>query len=197
MSPRIKRIRKVLDLPAIKGFKPYGLESNNRKKESVTILYEEYEAMRLCDFDMYNHHNASIIMNVSRPTFTRIYASARKKVAKAFVEGRQIVIDGGKVYFDSDWYHCLACSCYFNNPFKEIPVTDCPLCGSNNIMDYEYDSNSDKAANIECEDTCICQECGYSPDQTKSGFCIDEVCPNCHLVLKRKGSSQCIDFKKT
>jgi predicted DNA-binding protein (UPF0251 family) len=84
MSPRIKRIRKVLDLPAIKGFKPYGLESNNRKKESVTLLYEEYEAMRLCDFDMYNHHNASIIMNVSRPTFTRIYASARKKVAKAF-----------------------------------------------------------------------------------------------------------------
>ena len=72
----------------------------------INLLYEEYEALRLCDYSMENHNRASEIMEVSRPTFTRIYASARQKLASAFVEGRQIVIEGGKVYFDSDWHIC-------------------------------------------------------------------------------------------
>ncbi len=101
--------------------------------EPVTLLYEEYEALRLCDYDMLNHNQASEIMSVSRPTYTRIYAAARRKVAKAFVEGRQIVISGGKVYFDSDWYHCTACKCSFNNPDKEMAVDCCPLCSSKQI----------------------------------------------------------------
>jgi uncharacterized protein len=195
MSPRIKKIRKVLDLPVIKGFKPYGLESRNRKKESVTLLYEEYEAMRLCDFDMYNHHKASVIMNVSRPTFTRIYASARKKVAKAFVEGRQIVIDGGKVYFDSDWYHCEVCSCYFNNPDKEIVVKNCSLCGSANIKEFDYDISNEEGMSKYYEDFCICPECGFSLEQKEGELCSIGICPNCHAIMKRKGSSQCQDLK--
>ena len=146
MSPRKKRIRKVLDIPVIKGFKPYGLELDNRKEEPVTLLYEEYETLRLCDYDMLNHNQASEIMSVSRPTYTRIYAAARQKVAKAFVEGRQIAINGGKVYFDSDWYHCATCRCFFNNPEKEIAVESCPLCGS------------------------------------------QQICPKCHVVMKREGS---------
>jgi hypothetical protein len=50
-------------------------------------------------------------MGVSRPTYIRIYASALQKIAKAFVEGRLIFIEGGKVYFDSDWYRCNTCEC--------------------------------------------------------------------------------------
>ena len=101
------------------------------------FLYEEYEALRLCDYDMLNHHGASEAMAVSRPTFTRIYSSARRKLATAFVEGRQILIEGGKVYFDSDWYECKKCSCYFNNPEKEKFAEKCPLCGSDNVTGFE------------------------------------------------------------
>ena len=102
MSPRVKLIRKVLNPPLIAGFKPYGPESANHNQEPVFLLYEEYEALRLCDYDNYNHLNASVIMGISRPTFTRIYSSTRRKIAQAFVEGRQISIEGGNVYFDSD-----------------------------------------------------------------------------------------------
>jgi hypothetical protein len=35
-------------------------------------------------------------MGVSRPTFTRIYAHARQKVAKAFVEGRKFLLKAEK-----------------------------------------------------------------------------------------------------
>ncbi|MCF8381750.1 MAG: DUF134 domain-containing protein [Bacteroidales bacterium] len=147
MSPRIKVIRKVLDPPVIKGFKPYGLVSKTQNPEPVNVLYEEYEALRLSDYNNLNHKEASEIMGVSRPTFTRIYASCLQKIAKAFVEGRQISIEGGKVYFDSNWYLCKKCKCYFNNTEKEKPIQNCPLCGSKQVKEYDYD-HTDSANDI-------------------------------------------------
>ena len=144
MSPRIKRPRKVLNPPIIKGFKPFGPGIANLNPEPVFLLFEEYEALRLCDFDMVIHNEASIIMGVSRPTFTRIYAAARQKIALAFVEGRQITIEGGKVYFDSDWYHCNKCGCDFNNPEKEKDVERCPLCGSQTVMAFNQDASPNR-----------------------------------------------------
>jgi uncharacterized protein len=137
MSPRIKKLRKVLNPPPINGFKPFGSRISSNSTEPVMFLYEEYEALRLCDYDMLNHNEASETMAVSRPTFTRIYSSARRKLATAFVEGRKILIEGGKVYFDSDWYECKKCSCYFNNPEKEKSPEKCPLCGSDNVAGFE------------------------------------------------------------
>lgn len=128
--PRNIMPRKILNPPVIKGFKPYGLELSESSSEPVVLLFEEYEALRLCDYDGYNHNQASIAMNVSRPTFTRIYASVRKKIASAFVEGRQISIEGGKIYFDSSWYHCESCSCYFNDQEIGETIPQCALCGS-------------------------------------------------------------------
>jgi len=139
MSPRNKRLRKVINPPLVKGFKPFGPDTPKEHLKPVVMLYEEYEALRLCDYDLYNHHHASELMGVSRPTFTRIYASARQKIAKAFVEGKTITIDGGKVYFDSDWYHCQSCGCHFNNPEKDIKVEACPLCGSSSFGSFESD----------------------------------------------------------
>lgn len=140
MSPRNKVLRKVLNVPVIKGFKPYGPEIGILPTEPVNLLYEEYEAIRLSDYDHLNHQQASEMMGVSRPTFTRIYASALQNVAKALVEGRPLSIEGGKVYFDSDWYECDQCRSNFNNPEKEITMKRCPLCGSDKIKRFEVDN---------------------------------------------------------
>ncbi len=138
MSPRHKRIRKILNIPLMKGFKPYGNQIlQEEKRELITLYYEEYEAIRLCDYEKKNHCEASELMQISRPTFTRIYADAREKIAQALVEGKQILIEGGKVYFDSDWYHCSGCTCHFNNPNKEQDVLVCPLCGGKEIHKVE------------------------------------------------------------
>ena len=64
--------RKVSSPPVIKGFKPYGLEAGKQNSGFVNLLYEEYEAIRLSDYDHLNHQKASVMMGVSRPTFTRI-----------------------------------------------------------------------------------------------------------------------------
>ncbi len=149
MSPRIKRPRKILNPPVIKGFKPYGPVVDNENTTAVYLLIEEYESLRLCDYDQVSHLEASAIMGISRPTFTRIYSSARQKIAKAFVEGSQIIIEGGKVYFDSDWYHCNHCGCDFNNLENEIEKINCPLCGSQKVTPLKIDDTIDMSTQKE------------------------------------------------
>ncbi len=137
MSPRPIRLRRICNPPVISGFRPYGTRSSNGKPQDVFLHIEEYEALRLCDYELMNHHQASVIMNVSRPTLTRIYARARMKIAEAFVLGKQIIIEGGKIYFDSEWFSCKRCGCFFNNPDKQVAVKECPLCRSIVFSNYE------------------------------------------------------------
>jgi predicted DNA-binding protein (UPF0251 family) len=183
MSPRTRVLRKVLNPPIVDGFKPYGQGSEKLNLDSVNLLFEEYEAIRLSDYDALNHHQASVMMGVSRPTFTRIYASALQKVAKAFIEGRQIAIKGGKVYFDSDWYHCNACKCYFNNPERDKIVENCSLCGSDQVHGFNY--AYDKAGSEHCTDLCICPNCGFKQKHRYGKNCNQEICPTCGSTMKR------------
>jgi predicted DNA-binding protein (UPF0251 family) len=188
MSPRIKRIRKVVNPPTIKGFKPYGLQRRDENAESVNLLIEEYEALRLCDYESYNQFDASIMMGVSRPTFTRIYASALQKIATAFVEGRQMAIEGGKVYFDSDWYQCNDCLCFFNNPEKNILITHCPLCGSKEFQRNEDVDLYENATSVPKEDVCVCMKCHYEHRHRHGNPCKNEVCPQCGGIMHRRNN---------
>ncbi len=128
--PRPKLNRKISNLPHFKGFKPIDLAEDHIP---VILHLEEYEAIRLCDFELREQAEAAVLMEVSRPTFTRIYENARRKVAEAFVLGKTIVFEGGKVYVDSAWFHCKSCGCWFNNPSADIRIIECALCGSSKI----------------------------------------------------------------
>ena len=48
MSPRPKNIRKVNNMPSVAGFKP--IASNICRKDAIFLHFEEYEAIRLCDY---------------------------------------------------------------------------------------------------------------------------------------------------
>ena len=86
--PRRKRMRKVVAPPGFRGYRPYG--NRHGQKEHVDLHYEEYEAIKLADYDLMNHQQASQLMGVSRATFARVYESARRKIARALVETREI-----------------------------------------------------------------------------------------------------------
>lgn len=146
--PRPKRIRRMNNPPHFKGFKPIGKPDEH----PVVLNYEEYEAVRLSDFELLSQFEASQAMGISRPTFARIYESARRKVAEAFVKGRPIVFEGGKVYFDSEWYSCNSCGCWFNHPAKEENVSCCALCSSADVEQYKGNSqpNHQGKAIINC-----------------------------------------------
>ena len=128
--PRNRRLRKVVAPPAFKGFKPYGI--NKISDEFVDLLYEEYEAIKLADYDLLNHQEASILMGISRPTFARIYESARRKIARALVDVREIKASYGNAKLDKSWFICNECHARFTIP-KTVKNDNCALCNSGNI----------------------------------------------------------------
>lgn len=98
--PRTKRERTIGFLPGVTFYKPAGVPL--RKIEDVNLELDELEAMRLSDYQGMYQEEASVKMNVSRPTFGRILESAHKKIAQAIIEGKAIRINGGNVDFICD-----------------------------------------------------------------------------------------------
>ncbi len=128
--PRRKRLRKVVSPPGFKGYKPYGTSSPS--KDHVELLYEEYEAIKLVDYDMMNHLDASKLMGISRPTLARIYKTARMKIARALVETKEIKSVFGNAWMEKDWILCNNCNAKFTLP-KTVKEAICPICKSTNI----------------------------------------------------------------
>lgn len=211
MSPRNKRIRRVGSPPVFKGFKPIGHPA--KKTNIISILYEEYEAFRLIDYSELSQEEASKIMNVSRPTFTRIYNSALKKIAKAFAEGSRMHIEGGNVVFDKEWYRCLDCVSVFHHDNDK--QKECISCESDNIEHINKSienwkdglnrggTSSSRPIGINAKKQsksgdgnrgmpdidvfCICSKCKYEELHTRGVPCFTKTCPNCNSPLIRKG----------
>ncbi len=128
--PRRRRLRKVVAPPGFRGYRPYG--HAGRKQHAVELMYEEYEAIKLADYDRMNHQEASGLMGVSRATFARIYESARRKMAQALVETREIRAVYGHATMDKSWFVCRDCHARFNagqNGQEEA----CPVCKSESV----------------------------------------------------------------
>jgi predicted DNA-binding protein (UPF0251 family) len=176
--PRPKRIRKVNNPPHFKGFRPTGVVNEG---QPVVLNFEEYESIRLSDFELLGQVEASKVMDVSRPTFARIYESARRKVAQAFVNGSPIVFEGGKVYFNSDWYSCNSCGCWFNHPQKDQEIRNCALCGSADIKPYEEETGEGGE-----KDVFICLQCGKIRKDAPAN-CSGVLCPDCNKPMVRTG----------
>lgn len=128
--PRRKRLRRVVAPPSFKGYRPYGC--HNKMHGSVDLLYEEYEAIKLADYDLMNHHDACVIMGVSRPTFARIYESARRNIARALVETKEIKSVYGNAFLDKSWFECQHCHARFTLPGYPGKHS-CPICKSSEI----------------------------------------------------------------
>ena len=79
--------------PTCKLFKPAGIPA--RKLEQVVLTVDEFEALRLADYDGLYHEQAAAKMNVSRQTFGRIVTQARSRVATALIDGKALKIGGG------------------------------------------------------------------------------------------------------
>ena len=129
--PRQRSNSKIQMPPRAKGFAPIG--NYTQHNEYIALLTEEYEAIRLLDYENLTQSEASIIMEISRPTLTRIYLRARKKMATMITESRPMHIEGGNAIFDSHWLHCERCESRFNTPQKKAHRC-CPLCNSENIF---------------------------------------------------------------
>jgi DNA-directed RNA polymerase subunit RPC12/RpoP len=73
-------------------------------------------------------------MDISRPTFTRVYNSALKKIAQAFIECKAIEIEGGNVEFEKQWYKCKKCFKLIDGLENHIRCKGCELFGSKELV---------------------------------------------------------------
>ena len=89
--PRPKLFRTIQSPPAIDGFNPNGAE----QKGEVVLSFEEFEAIRLIDFEGLDQSQAADQMGISRQTFGRVLRSARSIIAKALVLGFELKMTGG------------------------------------------------------------------------------------------------------
>jgi len=96
--PRPKRPRTIDAMPRVTEFSPRGTGHT----EEVILSIEEFEAVRLIDYDGLDQSRAAEIMNVSRQTVGRILRSGRFKLAKAVVAGCRLKVSGGCYRIDEN-----------------------------------------------------------------------------------------------
>jgi predicted DNA-binding protein (UPF0251 family) len=126
--PRPQKSRRVAYLPDVTYFKPAGIPMV--KSGEVRLSIEEAEAIRLKDLENLEQEQAAEQMNVSRPTFQRVLASGRRKVADALLNGKALKIEGGNFETIPEHFRCLN-GYICKVPFKvSVNVSSqlCPTC---------------------------------------------------------------------
>lgn len=191
MSPRPKRTRILKEPPSFKGFIP--IEGEQDTKSAIVLHFEEFEALILSDYDSLNQEAAAKLLQVSRPTYTRIYSIARKKIATALTNNLPIIVHGGQVEFDTLWYECSSCNCVFKT--EDELIKNCPVCGSDEILliqeagiDRPYRGRRKRVAHP-AQDMCICPKCDYEVVHEPGKPCNSILCPQCDIRMLRKGSN--------
>jgi len=129
---RPKCCRRVAEQPACKIFKPIGVPVT--MLEEIILTMDEFEAIRLADFEGLYHERAAERMNVSRQTFGRIVEAARSKVARMLIEGLALRIEGGEVEMaEKRFFLCEKCRHTWDVPYGTGRPEACPACGSTMI----------------------------------------------------------------
>lgn len=85
------RCRRVCAEPGCRGFVPQA----GAKTGEVTLTVDEYEVIRLVDYEGRTHEQCAAQMAISRTTVTEIYKSARFKLSDSLVNGKAVLISGG------------------------------------------------------------------------------------------------------
>ena len=89
---RPQKQRCICSVPRVTGFSPQGCEPSG----SINLTYDEYEVLRLLDHLQMTQEQCAQRMQISRPTVTRIYDEARRKIADMLVGGKSLTIGGDR-----------------------------------------------------------------------------------------------------
>ncbi len=128
---RPKCPRQVNCLPQSNYFKPRGIPVS--ALEEIVLTVDEFEAIRLADYEGLYQEQAAEKMSVSRQTFGRIMESAHRKVADVLINGKAMKIEGGVIELaKTRKFKCHDCGHEWSLPFGTGRPPRCPSCSGRN-----------------------------------------------------------------
>lgn len=107
---RPKKCKRVCMMPRASTFFPSDLETV--EQEPLVMSVEEYETIRLIDYQGLSQEECAEQMSVGRATIQRIYSDARKKIAQFLLEERTLKVEGGDFQIcegDQGYRGCCQC----------------------------------------------------------------------------------------
>ena len=149
--PRPQKKRCISDRPKCNRFVP---DAENYGE--VNLSLDEFETIKWIDAQGLSQENCAKVMNVSRTTVQRAYASARNKIGIALVNASSLVIEGGPVNLGATLpfveHHCKDGECNMKiaiglnneqvsmhfgscNDFRIISIEDGKVVSSEDIHD--------------------------------------------------------------
>lgn len=126
------KCRRVTFLPGVTFFKPAGIPL--RSLEEIQLSLEEAESLRLKDLEGLEQEESAEKMNISRPTFQRVLASARKKTADALLNGKAIRIEGGNFEIAHSRFRCQSGHEWVVETPTSILPSLCPTCNTPEVQ---------------------------------------------------------------
>lgn len=104
--PRPRKCRKVCHLPNEREFHPAG---NCNKNTCIIMTVDEYETIRLIDYQGFSQEECGEYMHIARTTVQQIYTNARKKLSAVLVDGLSLRIEGGEYQLCDGKEHACGC----------------------------------------------------------------------------------------
>ena len=119
-------------------FAPEGISP----RDCAALTLDEFEVLRIVDYEGCTHEQCAARMDVSRTTVTEIYQSARYKLADCLVNGKRLEIAGGNVRIcDGSATACCGKRC---RRAENVQAQPAPIEKGENIMriavTYENDN---------------------------------------------------------
>src|SRR5437868_13662288 len=91
---RPKKVRYIQSMPKVLQFSPRGKPG---RPEEVELSIDQFEALKLADFQGFSQSEGALAMQLSRPSFGRLLREARGLIADGLVNGKIIKIRQGNV----------------------------------------------------------------------------------------------------
>ncbi|MGN9136169.1 NifB/NifX family molybdenum-iron cluster-binding protein [Clostridium sp. HCP1S3_B4] len=133
---RPDKIKNICKMPQYTEFNAINSKICNT---SLVLSIDEYEVLRLIDYNGLTQEMCAKQMAVSRASIQSIYNNARKKISRFIIEGLPLKIYGGNVSICKS--HCSN-KCFFNNSSIQI-------CNSSDKLNIKEGNNMKIAVTYE------------------------------------------------
>jgi predicted DNA-binding protein (UPF0251 family) len=162
------KLRVVEDVPRCVYFKPQGVGIS--QVENLLLTLDEYEALRLKEYENLQEKDACEKMEVSQPTFNRLYTKAKKKLVRAIVEGLAIKIEGGN----------------YKMPNLDGRGSRFNDCGRFARRGRGFGNRNRGFNGVGVGGRCVCPKCDFSENHNRGEPCYLKKCPKCGENLVRE-----------